>query len=164
MQTIQQEPIALVGIGCRFPQAENPQAFWELLCAGQDAIREVPADRWDSKQLYSQDPLARGKAISRWGGFLDHIDLFDNHAFRLLPKEVRQMDPQHRLLLEVTWEALEDAGIPVVCLEGSRTGVFIGCSWSDFLQLQLRNWSQIDGYSVMGNARSFCGEPSFLSI
>jgi acyl transferase domain-containing protein len=144
-----QEPIAIVGMGCRFPQAENPQAFWKLLCEGQDAIREIPADRWNDDKIYSQNPLESGKTTSRWGGFLDHIDQFDYQTFRILPKEARQMDPQHRLLLEVTWEALEDAGMPVAQLEGSQTSVFIGCSWRDFLQLQLRNWSQIDGYTVI---------------
>ena len=132
------EPIALVGIGCRFPGgADNPYALWQLLCAGFDAITEVPADRWDIGSFWcpetSQEP---GKSASCWGGFIEEYDRFDAGFFRISPREAAQMDPQQRLLLEVTWEALEDAGIPAQRLAGSRTGVFIGASNQDYSVIQ----------------------------
>src|SRR5205809_5627994 len=113
MQNIQQEPIAIIGIGCRFPGSDSPQAFWRLLCEGKDAISEVPADRWNVDALYDKTPEQRGKMSSRWGGFIENVDQFDWKAFRILPREAKYIDPQHRLLLEVTWEALEDAGLPL---------------------------------------------------
>jgi pyochelin synthetase len=154
MQNIQQEPIAIIGMGCHFPQAANPQEFWALLCKGKNAIREVPADRWDVNKFYDSDPTLPGKMVSRWGGFLDQIDQFDWRAFRILPREIISMDPQHRLLLEVAWEALEDAGLPFEEIAGSQTSVSIGISWSDYMRLQTRNWSQLNEYAVMGSINS----------
>jgi amino acid adenylation domain-containing protein len=142
-------------MGCRFPGAQHPQEFWQLLRSGTAAIREVPADRWQLDTLYDPDPAQPGKMTSRWGGFLDHIDEFDWRAFRLLPREARLMDPQHRLLLEVAWEALEDAGLPFPDIAGSRTSVSIGIGWSDYLRLQSRDWSRLDGYTATGNATCF---------
>src|ERR1700736_5616644 len=152
MQDIQREPIAIIGMGCRFPMAHNPQEFWTLLREGKDAIREVPADRFDIEKVYGPDQTPPGKTVSRWGGFLDQVDGFDWRAFRLLPREATSMDPQHRLLLEVAWEALEDAGLPLAEGAGSQTSVSIGIGWSDYLRLQARNWSQLDEHTVMGNA------------
>ena len=154
MQDFQQEPIAIIGMACRFPQAHNLQEFWTLLCEGKDTIREVPADRWDVKKFYDPDSMAPEEIVSRWGGFLDQVDQFDWRAFRMLPGEVTSMDPQHRLLLEVAWEALEDAGLPLQEIAGSQTSVSIGISWSDYLRLQTRNWSQLNEYTVMGNINS----------
>src|SRR6266700_920248 len=155
MQDVQQEPIAIIGIGCRFPGAEDPLAFWKLLSEGRDAVREVPADRWKIEKLYDPDPSKPGKMRSRWGGFLDQIDQFDWRLFRIPPREARYMDPQHRLLLEVAWEALEDAGLPLEQVAGSQTSVAIGVGWSDYMRMQSRNWSQIDGYTATGSASSF---------
>jgi pyochelin synthetase len=151
MQNVQHEPIAIIGMGCRFPQAANPQEFWALLCKEKNAIREVPADRWDVNKFYDPDQTSPGKMVSRWGGFLDQIDQFDWRAFRTLPREVISMDPQHRLLLEVAWEALEDAGLPLEEIAGSQTSVSIGISSSDYLRLQTRNWSQLNGYTAIGS-------------
>ena len=103
-------PIAVIGLGCRFPGAENPEAFWELLRAGVDAISEVPESRWEAAAFYDPDPTKPGKMTTRWGGFLGRVDGFDPHFFGISPREAARMDPQQRLLLEVTWEALEDAG------------------------------------------------------
>jgi pyochelin synthetase len=155
MHDVQKEPIAIIGIGCRFPGAGNPQAFWNLLREGRDAIRAVPADRWDIEALYDPDAMQPGKMVSRWGGFIDQVDQFDWRAFRILPREVQHMDPQHRLLLEVAWEALEDAGLPLTQVAGSQTSVSIGIGWSDYLRLQSRNWSRLDGYTAMGSASCF---------
>ena len=118
--------IAIIGLGCRFPGAENPDAFWQLLQNGVDAITEVPANRWAVENGSEQ----------RWGGFLPQVDQFDAHFFGILPAEADEMDPQQRLLLEVSWEALEDAGIVPHSLAGSQTGVFIGISSNDYSRLQ----------------------------
>ncbi len=108
------EPIALIGMSCRFPGgADTPEVFWELLKNGFDAVSEVPADRWDAATLYDRDPSAPEKMTTRWGAFLDRLDQFDASFFGISPREAAQMDPQQRLLLEVAWEALEEAGLPL---------------------------------------------------
>lgn len=155
MPNIQQDPIAIIGIGCRFPKADNPQEFWKLLREGRNAIREVPAERWNIDDIYDPEPVQPGKTVSRWGGFLDQVDQFDWRAFHMLPREVKHMDPQQRLLLEVAWEALEDAGIPFEQIAGSNTGVSIGISWNDYFHLLTQNRSQLDVYAVIGNAMTF---------
>ena len=123
------EPIAIIGIGCRFPGADGPAAFWRLLCDGVDAITEIPPERWDAHAL--------GPTATRWGGFLDQVDQFDPQFFGISPREAARMDPQQRLLLEVAWEALEDAGQVPERLAGSRTGVFVGISTYDYGHFQL---------------------------
>ncbi|HET9587877.1 MAG TPA: AMP-binding protein, partial [Anaerolineales bacterium] len=147
------EPIAIVGLSCRFPKASSPQAFWELLRSGTDAVSEVPQDRWDVDSVYSAEP-APGKLTTRWGGFLDRVDLFDPHFFGISPREAARMDPQQRLLLEVAWEALENAFIPPQSLTGSRTGVFVGISSYDYSRLQFEEPERIDAYAGTGNAHS----------
>jgi len=120
------EPIAIIGIGCRFPLADSPQSFWELLCEGGDAIASMPSDR---RQLYpfSQIDDAKLEALqAKWGGFLDGIDQFDASFFGIAPSEAVAIDPQQRLLLEVSWMALEDAAIDCEQIRGSQTGVFMG--------------------------------------
>src|SRR5688572_11779749 len=102
------EPIAIVGIGCRVPGANGVEAFWKLLRNGVDAISEVPADRWDMQEFYDPEPTTPGKMNTRWGGFLDRVDQFDSYLFGISPREAERMDPQQRLLMEVAWEALED--------------------------------------------------------
>ena len=124
---------AIVGVACRFPgAATTPEAFWRLLDDGVDAIIEVPEDRWDVRQLYDADPAAPGRMISKWGGFVRDPDQFNPAFFGISPREAESMDPQQRFLLEVTWEALERAGIAPDRLAGSRTGVFLGISASDY--------------------------------
>ncbi|GAU65736.1 polyketide synthase Pks13 [Streptomyces sp. NBRC 110611] len=126
------EPVALVGIGCRLPGAPDPQAFWRLLVDGRDAVRTMPAERRD---LLEDGGRSMGTAPYRWGGFLDGVDLFDPLFFGISPREARAMDPQQRLVLELAWEALEDAGIPPGGLADTDTGVFLGSSWSDYAAL-----------------------------
>lgn len=99
------KPIAIIGIGCRFPGANNPQAFWKLLQDGIDVITEVPKSRWNNDEFYHPDATIPNKTNSRWGGFLDRIDEFDPHFFGISPREALTLDPQHRLLMEVAWEA-----------------------------------------------------------
>ncbi|MBV8317834.1 MAG: AMP-binding protein, partial [Planctomycetaceae bacterium] len=146
--------IAIIGIGCRFPGADGPEAFWRLLRDGLEAVGEVPADRWDVDAYYDPDPRAPGKLNTRRGGFLDQVDQFDADFFGLSPREAARMDPQQRLLLEVAWEALEDAGQVPERLAGSRTGVFIGISTNDYGRLQWDLDDPSDAYIITGNAAS----------
>ncbi|HWE34976.1 MAG TPA: amino acid adenylation domain-containing protein, partial [Isosphaeraceae bacterium] len=139
------EPIAIIGIGCRFPGADGPGAFWRLLHDGVDAVGDVPPDRWAACET---DP----PNIHR-GGFLDRVDLFDADFFGVAPREAAGVDPQQRLLLEVAWEALEDAGQAPSRLAGTGVGVFIGISTHDYLRLR---WGlgPGDAYALAGNAAS----------
>lgn len=121
------EPMAIVGMGCRFPGgAHNPAQFWELLQHGREALMDVPADRWDMTAFYDPDPGVPGKSYVRQGGFLPDLSLFDADFFGISPREALRLDPQQRLLLETTWEAVEEAGLAADALAGSATGVFIG--------------------------------------
>jgi acyl transferase domain-containing protein len=151
------EPIAVVGIGCRFPGgASEPEAFWRLLESGVDAITVVPADRWDVRAFHDPDPSRPGKTYSRWGGFVEGIDRFDPHFFGISPREAALMDPQQRLLLEVAWEGLEDAGLRLDAIAGSRTAVFVGISSFDYsvLGTSFRDRGEIDVYSNPGGSLS----------
>ena len=122
----QSEPIAVIGMGCRFPGgADNPDDFWSMLNNGIDAITEVPLSRWNIDALYDSNPDAAGKMYSRYGGFLRDIESFDPEFFGISPREAVSMDPQQRLLLEVSWEALEHAGQVPEKLKNSNTGVTI---------------------------------------
>src|SRR5579859_2541318 len=105
------EPIAIVGIGCRYPGATNVSEFWRLLCDGVDAITEIPTDRFDVDAVYDSRPATPGKIASRLGGFIANFGKFDNFFFNLPPREAREMDRQHHQLLEVSYEALQDAGL-----------------------------------------------------
>jgi acyl transferase domain-containing protein/acyl carrier protein len=135
--TQNREPIAIVGMGCRFPGgASSPQAFWDLLRNGVDAVCEVPADRWDVRRFYDPDPDKPGKMYVKQGGFLrERVAEFDPLFFGISPREAAAIDPQQRLLMETTYEALEDAGLRVEALRGSATGVFIGAFAMDMTLL-----------------------------
>ncbi len=144
------ESIAIVGLNCRFPQAENPQAFWQLLNSGTNAVQPAPAHRWAQDPFYGQgqNPDAN---TARQGGFLPEVAEFEPQFFGIAPREAEQMDPQQRLLLEVSWHALENANIPVDSLKGSRTGVFIGISTSDYTRLQVREGEALTAHTGTGN-------------
>ena len=139
------EPIAIIGIGCRFPGAENPAAFWSLLEIGASAVSGPPPGRFGAP-ANAEDPSALG-----FGAFIDSIDDFDSLAFNISPREAAAMDPQQRLLLEVAFEALDDGAL-TASLAGSRTGVYIGKSTADHSQLQFSNRDTLDRYSVTGSA------------
>ncbi len=145
------EPIAIIGIGCRFPGADNPQAFWQLLANGIDAIIEIPSDRWNIDEFYDSNAETPGKMNARYGGFLSQVDRFDPHFFGISPREALLMDPQQRLLLEVAWEALEDAGIVREQLAGSKTGVFVGISTNDYSRIHPDYGHYPQGYDLTGN-------------
>jgi acyl transferase domain-containing protein/acyl carrier protein len=156
------EPIAIVGIGCRFPGANNPEAFWELLRGGVDAITEVPPDRWDIDDFYDPEPGTPGKMYTRYGGFIDQVDQFDPSFFGISPREAERMDPQQRLVLEVAWEALENAAVVPAQLSDSPTGVFLGIGNFDFGLLQVdREVDQINAYD--GTGTSLCIAANRLS-
>ena len=158
-----EDPIAIIGIGCRFPgDANSPQTFWKLMANGIDAIREIPADRFDINAFYDSDPHKPGKIITRYGGFLNEIDKLDIGFFGISPREAESLDPQQRLLLEVAWEALEDAGQPLEKFSGSRTGVFIGTVKSDYETHTFADFDTIDFYAATGSALySFAGRLSY---
>ena len=149
------EPIAVIGMGCRFPSgADDPEAFWKLLREGANCVSEVPADRWDVAAYYDPTPGEPGKMYTRRGGFLTNADQFDPHFFGIAPREAISMDPQQRVLLEVAWEALEDAGLPPARLMGSATGVFVGISAFDYATLHTRSGDPADTYFTTGTAHS----------
>jgi acyl transferase domain-containing protein len=157
------EPIAIVGMACRFPgEACDAKSYWRLLCDRVDAIRVVPADRWDVDAFYDPDPAAHGKMNTRWGGFLDRIDEFDNHFFGISDREALRLDPQQRMLLELAWEALEDAGIPPSTLRGSRTGVFVGIAVSEYGIMLSTDLAQTDAHAAAGT--SLCLAANRLSF
>jgi len=134
------EPIAIIGIGCRFPGGANtPEAYWELLENGVDAISETPQDRWSIDSFFDPNPATPGWTYSRWGGFLDDIAGFDAQFFGIAPREAVYIDPQQRMLLEVSCEALQDAGQPIEKLAGSDTGVFVGISTHDYADIQTKD-------------------------
>jgi acyl transferase domain-containing protein/acyl carrier protein len=153
-QTAWRQPIAIVGLACRFPGAPDPEAFWKLLSQGVDAVAEVPPERWDVERFYAADPLTPGKMNTRWGGFLDRVEEFDPYFFGISPREAERMDPQQRLLLELAWEALEDAGLPAANLAGTDTGVFVGIGLSDYGRWLLADPQQSDAYAGTGGALS----------
>src|SRR5215475_3930669 len=152
------EPIAVVGMSCRMPGADDPAAFWRRLSEGFDASREFPAERADARVLYDPDPDRPGHAYTISGSFLDRVDLFEPEVFGISPREAVGMDPQQRLALEVSWEALERAGHAPDRLDGSRTGVYLGVSTTDYVRLrqQLGDPDDVDAYQLIG-------EPSFIA-
>jgi acyl transferase domain-containing protein/surfactin synthase thioesterase subunit/aryl carrier-like protein len=148
------EPLAVIGLACRLPGAHGPDAYWRLLKGGVDAIREVPPERWDVNLYHSEDPAAEGKMVTRFGGFLDGLDLFDNGFFGISAKEAARLDPQQRLMLEVAWEAFEDAGLAPERLAGTKTGVFVGSIGSEYDWPQARDVRLVNAYSPTGSALS----------
>ena len=154
------EPIAVVGMGCRFPGGvNNPAQYWRLLREGRSGIVRVPPERWDADALYSEDHTVPGTICSREGGFLTSWkpDEFDAEFFGISPREAAAMDPQQRLMLEVAWEALENAGITPQAIRGTQTSVFIGLTTNDYSLTfagKLRP-EDVDAYSAFGNASNF---------
>ncbi len=159
--------VAIVGMSCRFPGGANsPKQYEDLLFAGRSGISVVPRERWSAERFYDPDPHAPGKMVTKWGGFLQGIDVaeFDHSFFGITPREARAMDPQHRILLETIVEALEDACIAPRSLVGTKTGVFLGIMMSDYAEL-LSSLGQdtIDPYRGTGTSFSAAaGRVSYL--
>lgn len=152
------EELAVIGLACRFPGAANSEAFWALLRDGVDAVGDIPADRWDVDRYYHPDPDHPGTMNSRRGGFVDDVFGFDAALFGMSPREAARTDPQHRMLLEVTWEAVEHAGISPTALRGSQTGVFVGIAENDYAKIvdddnARRGW--VDPYDATGTGACF---------
>jgi acyl transferase domain-containing protein/NADPH:quinone reductase-like Zn-dependent oxidoreductase/acyl carrier protein len=147
------EPIAIVAVSCHFPGAPDPEAFWEVLSGGVDAIREVPEDRFDIDEFYDPDPETPGKIYSRFGGYLDGIDGFDPEFFGISPREAVWIEPQQRLMLETVWEGLERAGYSPAALRGSSTGIFVGVAANEYAHLlSAESVDKIEPYFITGNA------------
>jgi acyl transferase domain-containing protein/NADPH:quinone reductase-like Zn-dependent oxidoreductase/thioesterase domain-containing protein/acyl carrier protein len=151
------EPIAMIGMACRFPGAPTLDAYWQLILEGRNAAREVPPDRWNIDDFYDPTGEVAGKMPVRWAALIDAPDEFDPQFFGITPREAARMDPQQRLLLEVAWEAMENAGRPADQLAGSRTGVFIGIGGTDYSKVCVPYedyFQQIDAHMGTGNALS----------
>ena len=149
------EPIAIIGLGCRFPGgADSPEAFWKLLSGAVDAVGEAPADRWETADYYHPSLQRPGKMHSRCGAFLEDLDQFDAAFFGISPREASRVDPQQRLLLESAWEALEDAGQVHENLAGKQIGVFVGVSANDYLLRQYSDTTKMNAYSATGGVLS----------
>ncbi|MDT5098117.1 MAG: hypothetical protein QOC76_1854 [Mycobacterium sp.] len=147
------EAIAIIAVSCRFPGAPDPEAFWEVLSGGVDAIREVPEDRYDIDEFYDPDPETPGKTYTRFGGFLDGIDGFDPEFFGISPREAVWIEPQQRLMLETAWEGIERAGYSPAALRGSLTGVFVGVAANEYAHLlSSESIDKIEPHFITGNA------------
>ena len=160
IETARREPIAIVGLGCRFPGADGPEAYWNVLANGRDVVTQIPAKRWDSESLFGRDA-----AMLQHAGVLDDVEHFDADFFGITGREALLLDPQQRLILEVVWEALEHAGIPATSLRGSDTGVFVGMTTTDYLRVitsRMRT-AELDAYVAPGNTlNSAAGRVSYL--
>ncbi len=156
-------PVAIIGLGCRFPKAADVGAYWRMMLEGVDGIIEIPSSRWDVDMFYDPRPATPCKMVTRSGGFLDEIDRFDPYFFGISPREAIRVDPQQRLLLEVTWEAMERAGIPRERFTGTRTGVFVGVCSDDYITLERSDVRNIDIYLGTGGSRgSAAGRLAFV--
>ena len=157
-------PIAIVGIGCRFPGGVTTHAsFLAMLREGRQAIGDIPADRMDLKRFYDPALRSPGKMSARYGGYLSDIDQFDAEFFGVSPREAERMDPQQRLLLEASWEGLEDAGLDPLRLRGGKVGVYVGQWVSDFEQRLFLHPEELDFTMTLGSGRyALSGRISYL--
>ncbi|MER0243628.1 beta-ketoacyl synthase N-terminal-like domain-containing protein, partial [Streptomyces sp. HSW2009] len=152
LETDRFEPIAIVGMGCRYPgDVRSPAELWQLVAEGRDAISDYPTDRgWDPETLYDPDPDAPGKSYGRQGGFLYDAGDFDAEFFKMSPREALATDPQQRLVLETAWETLERANIDPHSLHKTATGVFVGCYSHDYDTLLTNASAEVEGYIPTG--------------
>ncbi|MFI5510348.1 sulfolipid-1 biosynthesis phthioceranic/hydroxyphthioceranic acid synthase [Mycobacterium sp. NPDC051804] len=153
MGTTPATPIAVIGMACRLPGGINsPEKLWEALLRGDDLITEIPPDRWDMEEYYDPEPGVPGRSVSKWGSFLDDVAGFDSEFFGINDREATAIDPQHRLLLETSWEAVEHAGISPTTLAGSRTSVYVGLTHGDYLLVAAEAHSLEGAYGFLGNS------------
>ena len=160
------DPIAIIGIGCRFPGGvTDVESFWKLLTEAREALTDVPPDRWNIDHFFDTEPGLPGKSIAKRGGFLDNIDQFDPQFFGISPREAPFVDPQHRLLLETAWEAIEDAGLVLDLENGTDIGVFVGISHNEYQGIQSTAFDHTGigphsptgcAHSIAANRVSYC--------
>src|SRR5450432_2335654 len=166
LTAMQKERIAIIGVGCRFPGGvSSKESLWKLLVEGREGIVEVPPDRWNVERYYDAEPGVAGKSIALRGGFIDAIDQFDPQFFGISPREAPYVDPQHRLLLETAWEAIEDAGLVLDFERGTDLGVFVGISHNDYQGIQSNAFDHFgisphtptgSAHSIAANRISYC--------
>ncbi|MGW2442512.1 beta-ketoacyl synthase N-terminal-like domain-containing protein, partial [Streptomyces goshikiensis] len=156
VESEEQEPIAIIGMSCRYPgDVESPEDLWRLVSDETDAISAFPTDRgWDTGQLFDADPDGRGTSYVQEGGFLHSANRFEPEFFGISPREAVAMDPQQRLLLETSWEAFERAGIDPTSVRGSRTGVFTGVMYHDYASRLRAVPPEVEGYLGTGGSSS----------
>ncbi|WP_110932793.1 SDR family NAD(P)-dependent oxidoreductase [Paenibacillus bouchesdurhonensis] len=147
-------PIAVIGMSGMMPQSDNLDDFWDKLAASRNLITEVPPERWSWEQYHGDPHRDKNKTNSKWGGFLNKVDLFDAEFFGISPKEAELMDPQQRLFLQCVWNAVEDAGYNIAELSGRKVGLFVGVSTSDYQELLRENEVDIEAYSALGVTHS----------
>ncbi|MDK4254700.1 Polyketide synthase PksN [Bacillus velezensis] len=148
------EPVAIIGISCAFPMAENPEMFWENLAGEKDCISEIPPERWDWRQYYGDPQKDKNASNVKWGGFIDETAQFDPLFFGISPHEAEMMDPQQRLLMMHVWKAIEDAGCSAKSLSGTNTGIFAGTTNSGYAQEASKFHIEIEGSSAAGTVPS----------
>src|SRR6476661_8442288 len=166
LTAMQKDRIAIIGVGCRFPGGvSSKDSLWKLLVEGREGIIEVPPDRWNVERYYDAEPGVAGKSITLRGGFIDSIDQFDPQFFGISPREAPYVDPQHRLLLETAWEAIEDAGLVLDFERGAELGVFVGISHNDYQGIQSTSFDHFSigphtptgsAHSIAANRISYC--------
>ncbi|WP_165625713.1 type I polyketide synthase [Bacillus velezensis] len=149
-----EEPVAIIGISCAFPMAENPEMFWENLAGEKDCISEIPPERWDWRQYYGDPQKGKNASNVKWGGFIDETAQFDPLFFGISPHEAEMMDPQQRLLMMHVWKAIEDAGCSAKSLSGTNTGIFAGTTNSGYAQEASKFHIEIEGSSAAGTVPS----------
>src|SRR5690349_8781703 len=145
---------AIIGYAARLPGAADADQYWDVLRDGRDAVSEIPADRWDAAEFFDSDAAAAGKVVTRRAGFVDDVTGFDASFFGVSAREANLMDPQHRLLLETSWRAIEHSGTAPSALAGTRTGVFIGLSTHDYLGMltDRLSYDEIEAYLGTGTS------------
>lgn len=149
-----EQPIAIVGMSGVMPQSDNLDDFWQALHDGKDLVTEIPRDRWQWEDVDGDPIKEKNKSYSRWGGFMREVDKFDPLFFRITPKEAEMMDPQQRLLVECVYQAIENSGTAVGDLAGTRTGLFVGVSAKDYVDVMAEHQMALDGYSASGTSHS----------
>lgn len=148
-------PVAVIGMACRLPGGiDSPEQLWDALLRGDDLVTEVPPDRWDTDEYYDPEPGVPGRSVSKWGAFLDDVAGFDPEFFGINEREATALDPQHRLLLESSWEAMEHAGLTPDAVTGSRTGVFVGLTHFDYQLVHADSDAMEGPYGFTGNTFS----------
>ncbi|MGV0044522.1 sulfolipid-1 biosynthesis phthioceranic/hydroxyphthioceranic acid synthase [Mycobacterium colombiense] len=156
MRAANATPVAVIGMACRLPGGiDSPQRLWEALLRGDDLVGEIPADRWDADLFYDPEPGVPGRSVTRWGAFLDDVGGFDCDFFGMTEREATAIDPQHRLLLETSWDAIEHAGLDPAALMHSQTGVFVGLTHGDYELLSADCGAAEGPYGFTGTSNSF---------